>query len=516
MIGRRRGTPREHVLLPIAPTANGRLHLGHIGGPMLKLDVLARHLRRIGDRVTLIGSSDPYDSYILLRGRETGQSPAEVVNHWHPLIERDLNAAGIVPDRFMNFLDEPWRSRNHEVCERILLDLAAQRLTTIRRERFPYCAATGMFVAGGFVRGRCPGCAAATAGYFCEECGLHFRPEQAADVRCGFDDCSPQWREIPCLYARLPDTEAVVRRIAEMGVPEPFERIVRTYLRMQGPELRLTHPGTWGVPVRVESSPVPQVAFTYVVCGLAFLTLSAQIGAEDLGAGPDNPPCTVTSLGYDNALPFLLGGVGLAMALPGYRPTDHMLLNHFMTLDGSKFSTSRNHVIWAGDLAGETGSDVIRAYLADNSPDRSTTDFSRTGFADYRDTVLRGKWLDAVERAWSGIPASGGTLPSRLADRLEHVFSHQERALDPAGYDLPAVMAAVHSWIDDGAPPDGAAWWLRGLALLAAPVTPDFAGQLWRMLGVEGEPSTLRLTDPVSVRNSDIPPILGEQQCATR
>lgn len=488
------------MLLPIAPTPNGRLHLGHIGGPMLKLDVLARHLRRIGDRVVLIGSTDPYDSYLLLRGRETGQSPAEVVNHWHPLIERDLNAVGIVPDRFMNFLDEPWRSRNHEACAGVLRDLAALGLVTVRRERFPYCTATGAFAAGGFVRGRCPECAGATAGYFCEECGLHFRPEQASAVRCGFDDCSPEWREIPCLYTRLPDPDAVLLRMAEMGVPAPFDRIVRTYLRLQGPELRLTHPGTWGVPVPVEGSPVPQVAFTYVVCGLAFLTLSARIGAEDLGSAC--PPHTVTSFGYDNALPFLLGGLGLAMALPGHTPTDHMLLNHFMTLDGSKFSTSRGHVIWAGDLASETGGDVIRAYLADHSPDRTGTDFSRAGFAEYREKVWHGRWHDAIGRALAAEKTNEASPPSRLADRLDQLLSNQERALDPTGLDLPAVMAAVHSWIGDGVPAGCSVWWLRGLALLAAPVTPDLAGRLWRALGLTGEPS--------------VPHVLEERSCATR
>lgn len=500
MIGRPPGTPREHVLLPIAPTPNGRLHLGHIGGPMLKLDVLARHLRRMGDRVALVGSTDPYDSYVLLRGRETGRSPAEVVDRWHPLIERDLHAVGIVPDRFVNFLDEPWRSRNHEACQGVLRDLTALGLVTVRRERFPYCTTTGAFAAGGFVRGRCPECATATAGYFCEGCGLHFRPEQATDVRCGFDDCLPEWREIPCLYTRVPEPAAVLRRMAEMGVPEPFDRIVRTQLRLQGPELRLTHPGTWGVPVPVRDSPVPQVAFTYVVCGLAFLTLSARIGAEDLGCAS---PSTVTSFGYDNAVPFLLGGLGLAMALPGHRPTDHMLLNHFMTLDGDKFSTSRDHVIWAGELAGETGGDVIRAYLADHSPDRSSTDFSRTGFADYRDKVWRG-WHDAVEHAWAVKEAA--PLPSRLADRLDQLLSDQERALDPNGHDLPSVMAAVHSWIDDGVPADGSAWWLRGLALLAAPVTPEFAGAVWRSLGLTGEPSVAHFTTPA---------VPEERSCAT-
>jgi methionyl-tRNA synthetase len=391
---------------------------------------------------------------------------------------------------------------NHDACLNIVRDLRAQGLVTARTERFPWCAGTGAFVTGGFVRGRCPRCDAAIAGYFCEECGHHFRPEQVSGLRCGYDDCAPERRDVPCLYARLPDPEAVLRRIAGIGVPERYGRIVREYLRVQGPELRLTHPGTWGVPVAVEGSPVPQVAFTYVVGGLAFLTLSAEIGVEALGLPADAPVQAVTSFGIDNSQPSLLGGLGLAMALPGRRPTDRMLLNHFMTLDGSKFSTSRNHVIWAGDLAGETGGDPIRAYLADRSPARSVTDFSRAGFADHRDKVLRGRWRDAVEHAWA---AGSGTAPSALAGRLDELLAVQERALDPANDDLPRVLAAVHAWVDDGAPAGGAAWWLRGLALLAAPVTPEFAGRLWGSLGLAGEPRT---------GDAGVPTISGEQPCA--
>ncbi|GIJ51788.1 methionine--tRNA ligase [Virgisporangium aliadipatigenens] len=493
----------NHVLLPIAPTPNGRLHLGHIGGPMLKADVLARHYRRAGETVALVGSTDPYDSYLLLRARETGMSPEQVVRHWHPLIEADLHAVGIVPDRFLNFLDEPWRRRNHDACLNIVRELRAQGLVTVRTERFPYCAGTGAFVTGGFVRGRCPRCDAAIAGYFCEECGHHFRPEQVTAPRCGFDDCVPRVRDVPCLYARLPDPEAVLRRIAEIGVPQLYGGVVREYLRVQGPELRLTHPGTWGVPVPVEGSPVPQVAFTYVVGGLAFLTLSARIGAAELGLADDAPVHTVTSFGFDNSLPFLLGGLGLAMALPGRRPTDHMLLNHFMTLDGSKFSTSRNHVIWAGDEVEESGGDAVRAYLADRSPARSVTDFSRTGFADYRDKVLRGRWREAVGHAWE---AGTGTAPSALTARLDELLSVQQQAVEPANDDLPRFLAAVQAWVDDGAPAGGAAWWLRGLALLAAPVTPEFAGRLWRSLGLSGEPRRAA---------SDVPTISQEQPCAT-
>ena len=505
------------MLIPIGPTANGRLHLGHIGGPILKMDVMARHLVRGGERVSLVSSSDPYDSFVLLRGRETGQTPTGVVEHWHPLIERDLNAVGVVPDRFVSLLDEPWRTRYDEISRGIVRDLHARGLVTTKRERFPYCVTSGEYVIGGFLQGECPDCKTPTAGYFCEACGLLFRPEMVGAGRCGLDGCTPDWRDVGCLYASIPDPEAVLRRMAAMGLPDVFHGIVRTYVRGQGPVLRLTQPGTWGVPLAVGGSPVSQVTFTYVVGGLAFLMLCAQIGAEDLGAPPDGfATHTVASFGFDNSLPFLLGGLGIAMALPGYRPVDHMLLNHFMTLEGSKFSTSRNHVIWAGDLAGATGvgSDAIRAYLTSHSPDRASTDFSRAGFAAFRDTVLHGRWREAVDRAWQCQPAQGA-LPGRLAERLDGLLAAQERALDPTDHDMPAVMAAVHSWVDDAAETADSRWWLRGLGLIAWPVLPEFAGQLWRSLGLTGDPLVERFTDPASGPQAPVPPIIGQVLCVT-
>ena len=497
------------MFIPIGATANGRLHLGHIGGPMLKLDVMARQLVRGGGRAKMVSSTDPYDSYVLLRGRETGQTPTEVVEHWHPLIERDLNAAGIVPDRFVSLLDEPWRTRYHEISLGIVRDLFAQGLVTTLRERFPHCAANDEYVIGGFLQGECPDCAAPTAGYFCEACGLLFRPDMVTGARCGLDGCTPSWREIPCLYARLPDPAAVLRRMATMGVADEYHEIVVTYLRRHGPVLRLTQPGTWGVPIPVEGSPVPQVTFTYVVGGLAFLMLCAQLGAEGLGDG--SAPRTVAAFGFDNSLPFLLGGLGLAMAIPGYRPMDHMLLNHFMTLDGSKFSTSRNHVIWAGDLAGTPGigSDAIRAYLISHSPHQMSTDFSRSGFADFCDRVLHGRWQHAVERAWESPPAAGAPA-ERVVERLDDLLASQERALDPTDQDPAATMTAVHAWVDDAAGTADPGWWLKGLALLAAPVLPEFAGRLWRSLGATGEPMVDRFTEPAAGPRAPVAPIVGQ------
>ncbi|MCE0446304.1 hypothetical protein LT493_20765 [Streptomyces tricolor] len=46
---------------------NGRAHLGHIAGPLLKMDVLRRHVLRGGGRATMISVSDAHESHVLVR-----------------------------------------------------------------------------------------------------------------------------------------------------------------------------------------------------------------------------------------------------------------------------------------------------------------------------------------------------------------------------------------------------------------------------------------------------------------
>ena len=472
-----------NLLMPIPATANGRLHLGHIGGPMLRMDVLARHLRRLGEQVRIVSATDPFDSFVLLRALQENRSPEEVVSHWHALIERDLRAVGIDLDCFANLLTEPWATRNAEIIARLMDDLVAEGLAEVVREKFLYCPASDRWIVGAWLLGSCPTCGAGCASYFCEECGTHYRPEMLADARSrfGLDEGPVEWRELPCLYLRLPNTNELTRRMVEMGVPREFRDIVLRHIATQGPLLRLTQPGTWGVPYEVPGSPVPQVTFTYSVGVLAFWLLSAEMA----GIEPGSESRSVASFGIDNSLPFLLGGLGMGLALRSVRPVDHVLLNHFHTLEGSKFSTSRGHVIWAEDMAAEAGSDAVRAYLVEVNPAHGTTDFARSAFWSYVDDVLVGQWEAAVHQAWSGPVGEADPLPQLEA---------QSRAMDPAHQDLIPALAAVHEWVHTATPTLA---WLKGFALLAYPFTPEFATSVWQAIGGSGTPSTLVL-DPAS------------------
>ncbi|MCM3755016.1 class I tRNA ligase family protein, partial [Bacillus licheniformis] len=54
--------------MPIPPTPNGRLHLGHIAGPYLRMDMLCRYLRSQGHHVRVVSAVDGFDSYVLWKG----------------------------------------------------------------------------------------------------------------------------------------------------------------------------------------------------------------------------------------------------------------------------------------------------------------------------------------------------------------------------------------------------------------------------------------------------------------
>src|SRR5579859_3905820 len=91
---------RHYLLIPSPPTPNGRLHLGHIAGPFLKLDVMARAFRMDGDIAGIMSASDVYESYVTLRAWRDGLEPEQVCEKYHALIARDMDALMIEYDGY--------------------------------------------------------------------------------------------------------------------------------------------------------------------------------------------------------------------------------------------------------------------------------------------------------------------------------------------------------------------------------------------------------------------------------
>jgi methionyl-tRNA synthetase len=62
-------------------------------------------------------------------------------------------------------------------------------------------------------------------------------------------------------------------------------------------------------------------------------------------------------------------------------------VNEFYRLDGLKFSTSRNHAIWAHEFLVDEDPGALRLFLCWDRPDRTESDFTRRAYEQFRDWV---------------------------------------------------------------------------------------------------------------------------------
>ncbi|WP_281273174.1 class I tRNA ligase family protein [Trinickia fusca] len=473
------------------PTPNGPLHLGHIGGPFLRMDVLARQLRQAGHKVSIVSASDPWETHVLLRAHGVDSAPADVCHRYHDEIAASLAALNIRYDRFIHVLDAPENEVMPRLAQRVIDRLAAHTgALRVINERFPYSIKYGVPIVGGLIEGRCPSCGSSMGGFFCERCGAESSPDKLLEPRSRLSDDRWEWRNADSLFLHVADVatmRATAERICQDG------KLVDTAFRgLQLNEnlIRLTHPGNWGIPCTAPGVSPGSVIFTYPALLALSLLCAGDMGhgepAEGTAFEPDRDTVTIASFGVDNAMPYLVSVLGQAMSAGNIKPFDHYLTNYFGTLDGKKFSTSRNHAIWALDAQRllQARTDTIRAYLALVNPQHGEEDFSVAEFGEFKL-----EWedrLDAlIDTARTARHVDSGTLD--LA-RLSRLLEARDVALDPARFELSDAAKAVHEWIRAGASEGATQAWALGLSVLAYPIMPELAERIWQEDGMPGLP----------------------------
>ncbi len=121
---------RKIVISPVNLTANGRAHLGRAGGPFLRMDILARALRRSGHDVWYGLTTDGFENHVVARAAQLGENPPTMAARFHVQIGTDLKALDIHLDRF----DDPVHRTN---VARLGLPCASmsRQLNSFRRTR---------------------------------------------------------------------------------------------------------------------------------------------------------------------------------------------------------------------------------------------------------------------------------------------------------------------------------------------------------------------------------------------
>lgn len=459
---------RAMLLFSPPPTPNGPLHLGHLAGPFLAGDIAARAARARGQQVLHVCGLDAHQNYVPARAEKLGQPVQEMVEQFSGQIRDAYAAARIDYDLFVDPLaDADFR----DGVRGLLAELIQAKRVVVTETTLSACAGCGRILHHARVSGRCPGCGQGSGGGTCEGCGGFCT---AADLIDAVSSCCqqppiPVQQTIPVF--RLEDyREQLERTWAQAVIPPRVRALIGQYQDRPLPDIPVAYPTDWGI--RWQQDDTELRIDVWVELGLGMLYAVARHldpaarTLEECVAAWGQAGEMWHTLGIDNAfyygimIPALLMAAGLPVGtLTG------LVVNEFYRLDGLKFSTSRNHAIWADEFLAETDVGLVRAYLAWDRPDRDETDFRRSSLAAFAARYpLLGDSRPAPAPA--GAP-SAGSVDARLAAAS---LGRAERALELAGFDPalalrcvleaapadPDRASAVLSWITGTSPqPEG-------------------------------------------------------------
>lgn len=483
-------TVRKFLVLPMQPTPNGRLHIGHCAGPYLRADAYARHLRRAGHDIQVICGSDVYENWILLDALRTGRTAEEICRSYHELIGADLRNMTVGIDAWINPLDHAHSTPYRLTHERLIKDLAAQGQAQVRSDRIPFSANTGRCVMGVWLLGRCPNCGDGVGGNCCETCGFHFQPSEVREPRSRLDEGPLRWSIQRSWFLTPTEPARIATSIAGCDLRRPLATVAARYMEQTSGLIRLSQPGSWGIESELAGSGAVLSNTFYgfsLYCGKVYAQRSGGLNPFAL----HSDVTTVAFFGVDNAIAGIVGPHALAVSDDKLKPFDHVVVNEFLHLEGTKCSTSRNHAIWLSELleSNAVAADELRYYMAQQPLERRPADFTVASFVDAVNDLRR--WhTDVLAPALNRASAD---VDGEVLQRLRRVLKRQTAALEPSSMSLPDAVSALDEW-KASAPPEGSdgaavSSWLQGLALLAEPIMPTLAGELWRALGLPGRPA---------------------------
>ncbi len=494
------GGGRRFLVTATPPTTNGDLHVGHLSGPYLAADVFCRAQRLLGNTALYVSGGDDHQTYVVTTAERLGVDPVRLAADCNELIRETLEVADIAIDAFP--------SPNPEYVDFVQGFFGAlyESGKLVRRTyRFPYSKGTGRFLVEAFAKGYCPECYAGTAGAICETCG---HPNDVHSLLMGAatgDDAGDEveLREVETLVLPLEDYRDrfldFYRRQGSLMRPHVL-RFVEEMLSRPLPPFPVTYPAEWGIPVPFAGFD-GQVLNVWgeMLPGLIHMTAAARRGAGDgTGADPWAPGSgyeLVQFLGFDNTFYFSLAHLGLIFADGSVTEPSAIVTNEFFHLDGSKFSTSRRHLIWARDLIARHGVDNARFYLAFNNPELQVANFTELDL----EAVLREKLqrplaeiataLHPHEGLGVEVGAAADAIFARFRERMLRAYALEtfsvRGAAEAVGH-LLAFLAGVGGRVGDQNRDPELAILLAGLAHLATyvePLLPSLSATLRERLG---------------------------------
>ena len=443
------------VLTAVAwPYANGPRHIGHVAGFGVPSDVFARYHRMVGSDVLMVSGTDEHGTPLLVQAEKEGVSVQELADRYNRQIVQDLAGLGLTYDLFTRTT-----TRNHYAVTQELFQGLYRNGYMIRETTMGAISpSTGRTLPDRYIEGTCPICGAGGArGDQCDNCGNQLDPADLVDPVSKINGETPEFVETEHFLLDLPAlAEALGDWLRERKDWRP--NVLRFSLNLLE-DLRpraMSRDIDWGVPIPLEGWSENNAKKLYVWFDAVVGYLSASIEWAHRSGDPQawrrwwtgSDALSYYFMGKDN-ITFhsqiwpaeLLGydGRGARGGEPGEfgalnLPTE-VVSSEYLTMSGSKFSSSKGVVIYVKDFLAEFGPDPLRYFIAVAGPENNDTDFTWDEFVRRINNELVGSWGNLVNRTVSMAHKNFGEVPTpgELAAEDRELLDEALAAYDVVG-----------------------------------------------------------------------------------
>ena len=455
---------RDILVTSALPYANGPIHIGHLV-EYIQTDIWARFQKMRGHHCYYVCADDAHGTPIMLRARQEGISPEELIARIAEEHKADFAAFRIGFDNYHST-----HSPENQYCATLIYERNRDADHIARRTiTQAYDPVEQMFLPDRFIKGECPKCGAADQyGDNCEACGASYSPAELKNPRSAVSGAVPEQRESDHYFFRLADFEDMLRAWTRGGalqkeiankLDEWFEAGLQEwdisrdapYFGFEIPD----HPGKFFY-VWLDA-PIGYMASFKHLCdrtpGLDF----------DHFWRADSKAELYNFIGKDiinfHALfwPAMLHGAG-------FRPPTAVLAHGFLTVDGQKMSKSRGTFIRARTYLDHLNPEYLRYYFAAKlGPTVEDIDLNLEDFTLRVNSDLVGKVVNIGSRCAGFITKrfAGGLADDLMDVALYEDFvaagasiaeAYERREFSRATREIMALADRANQWIDERAP----------------------------------------------------------------
>jgi methionyl-tRNA synthetase len=404
-------------------------------------DVFARYHRLKGSDVLMVSGTDEHGTPITYGADKEGIPPRQFADKWNAVIVKDLKNLGLAYDCFTRTT-----TKNHyKVVQELFLKLYEKGYLIKKTQLAAFSPSTGRTLPDRYIEGTCPICGYPEArGDQCDNCGNQLDPTDLINPRSRINGEVPEFRETEHFFFNLP---AFAEQLSDwIAKQEHWRPNVRNFSENFIADLKpraITRDLDWGVPVPLPGWEDRADKRIYVWFDAVMGYLSASIEWAHNRGTPDAwkkwwedaHARGYYFMGKDNITFHTVMWPAILIGAGGLNLPYEVVASEFLTMEGRKFSSSRQAFVYVGDFLSRYDPDPLRYYLTIAGPETQDTDFTWAEFLRRNNDELVGTWGNLVHRTLVNAQRNFGAVPEpgELNERDRGVVDNVEAGFTTVG-----------------------------------------------------------------------------------